>query len=104
EAFWALNASGGFNDTLALKTLHHSNPMVRYWTIRLLGDSEKVSPAIQRELLKLARTEQVAEVRSQCASSLKRLPGKDALPVICELLGRAEDAEDKHIPLLLWWA
>ena len=174
EAFWALNASGGFDDALALadksagdaislrsdspsplrkgrgqgegfsgnpptdrglpltpalslsaveresnssdsrpphsphgflaETLHHANPMVRYWTIRLLGDSKRISPAIQSELLQLARTEAVAEVRSQLASSLKRLPGKDALPIIHASLLRAEDANDKHIPLLLWWA
>lgn len=104
EAFWALNASGGFDDKLALETLHHPNPMVRYWTIRLLGDSRKISPPIQRALLKLAHTEPEAEVRSQLASSLKRLPGKDAIPIIRELLLRSNDAGDKHIPLLLWWA
>lgn len=104
EAVWALNASGGFNDDVALKTLQHANKMVRYWTVRLLGDSREVSPAIQAALLKLTRTEPDAEVRSQLASSLKRLPGKDALPLIREMLLRADDAGDKHIPLLLWWA
>jgi putative heme-binding domain-containing protein len=104
EAFWAVNACGGFNDALALKTLQHPNKMVRYWTVRLLGDSRKVSPLIQTALLKLARTEPDVEVRSQLASSLKRLPGREALPVIRELLLRAGDVGDRHIPLLLWWA
>ncbi len=104
EALWALNASGGFEDSLARQTLHHPNPMVRYWTIRLLGDSGKVSPAILTEWQRLAQTEPEVEVRSQMASSLKRLPGKDALPIIYELLLRGDDAGDKHIPLLLWWA
>src|SRR5205823_7245404 len=38
------------------------------------------------------------------ACTCKRLPGKDALPILRELLQHAEDAADPHIPLLLWWA
>src|SRR6185437_5513197 len=44
------------------------------------------------------------EARSQLACSARRLPAKDALPIVHELLGRDEDADDIHIPLLLWWA
>jgi putative heme-binding domain-containing protein len=38
------------------------------------------------------------------ASSAKRLPAKDALPIIRNLLKYDEDAADIHQPLLLWWA
>src|SRR5262249_45354238 len=34
----------------------------------------------------------------------RRLPARDALPIISNLLARDEDASDIHIPLLLWWA
>src|SRR5262249_55826813 len=44
------------------------------------------------------------EVRSQMASSAKRLPAADALPVVRELVLHDEDVNDKFIPLLLWWA
>ncbi len=104
EAFWAVNASGGFTDEFALKTLNHANPFVRYWTVRLIGDAKKVSLSLQKRLTELARTEPDAQVRSQLASSCKRLPAKDALPVVRELLVHAEDEKDTHIPLLLWWA
>jgi len=104
EAFWALNASGGFDDAFALQTLKHPNEMVRYWTIRLLGDRKRVTSAQQTALLATAKTEPVAEVRAQLASSVTRLPGKDALPITRELLLRSEDVTDKHVPLLLWWA
>ena len=104
EAFWALNASGGFDDAFALQTLHHPNEMIRYWTIRLLGDRKRVTPQQQAALLATAKSEPVAEVRAQLASSITRLPGKDALPITRELLLHAEDVGDKHIPLLLWWA
>lgn len=104
EAFWAVNASGGFDDAFALQTLKHPNEMVRYWTIRLLGDRKRVTPQQQAALLATAKSEPAAEVRAQLASSVTRLPGKDALPITRELLLRSEDVSDKHVPLLLWWA
>ncbi|NDD38044.1 MAG: hypothetical protein EB082_06500 [Verrucomicrobia bacterium] len=104
EAFWAVNASGGFDDAFALQTLKHPNEMVRYWTIRLLGDRKRVTLAQQTALLALAKSEPAAEVRAQLASSVTRLSGKDALPITRELLLRNEDVTDKHVPLLLWWA
>src|SRR5206468_870831 len=36
--------------------------------------------------------------------SSSRLPSADGLPIVRELLRRDEDANDQHIPLLLWWA
>ena len=104
EALWALNLSGGFDEDFALRQLNHSDEYVRMWTVRLLGDARHVSTTIQKALVELARTEKQVQVRSQLASSAKRLPGKDALPIIYELLRHEEDIEDPHIPLLLWWA
>src|SRR5204863_2291537 len=56
------------------------------------------------EVLRLARTEPNAEVRSQIASSAKRLPPDQGLPLVFALLRRGSDAADVHIPMLLWWA
>lgn len=104
EALWALYVSGGFDERCAEQYLHHANEDVRAWTIRLLGDARKVSPSIQAALVALARTEPSPTVRSQLACTCKRLPGKDGLPIVWELLRRDEDAKDPFIPLLLWWA
>jgi putative membrane-bound dehydrogenase-like protein len=104
EALWGLNLSGGFDDTLALRTLEHKDPYVRLWTVRLLGDEKKVSPQIARKLIEMARTEPHVEVRSQLACSAKRLPAADGLPIVRNLLARDEDVDDIHLPLLLWWA
>jgi putative membrane-bound dehydrogenase-like protein len=104
QSLWALYVSGGFDDAIAEQLLAHANPDVRAWTIRLLGDARKVSPAIGSRLVSLARTEPRCTVRNQLACTCKRLPGKDALPIVSELLQRTEDVEDPQIPLLLWWA
>ncbi|VAX38531.1 hypothetical protein MNBD_PLANCTO02-2731 [hydrothermal vent metagenome] len=104
QALWALNASGGFNETIAAKTLSHPNPFVRSWTARLLGDRNHVSDAIALQLAQLAKNEQNPEVRSQLACSAKRLSGKHCLLIVKELLTHQLDVSDPHIPLLIWWA
>jgi putative membrane-bound dehydrogenase-like protein len=104
EALWALNLVGGLDEANALKTLDHADPHVRLWTARLLCDASTVSPTVATALARRAATEPNIEVRSQLACSAKRLPARDALPIIGALLARSEDAQDIHLPLLLWWA
>jgi putative heme-binding domain-containing protein len=104
EAFWALKSCGGLDDAFSTKQLAHPNPDVRAWAIRLVGDTKSVTPAMRDQLVALAKTEPNADVRSQLAASCKRWPAADALKIVRELLGRSEDAADKHIPLMLWWA
>jgi putative membrane-bound dehydrogenase-like protein len=114
QALWGLYVSGGFDETIAAELLHHPLADVRAWTIRFLGDPPRpplahagkagVSLQILASLTELARTEPSPQVRSQLASTSKRLPGKQGLTLVRELLRRSEDVDDPHIPLLLWWA
>ena len=104
ECMWALYQSGGFNDQVAGETLNHEDPYVRLWTVRLLCDDRKVSPSIAAQLATLALHEPYVHVRSQLASSSKRIPAEHALPIIVNLLRHDEDIEDPHVPLLIWWA
>ncbi|MEW6302929.1 MAG: PVC-type heme-binding CxxCH protein [Verrucomicrobiota bacterium] len=104
EAFWALNLSGGFDEAVAVKTLNHPNEKIREWTIRLIGDTKKISPPIASRLVTLARDEKDVQVRSQLASSCERWPGPAVLPIVRELILRNEDVDDRHVPLLIWWA
>src|SRR5256885_592039 len=78
--------------------------MVRYWAARLLGDAKKLAAVSREPLVKLAQSEREVEVRTQLASTARRGPAADALPILRELLLRGEDATDKLQPLLLWWA
>ncbi len=104
EALWALNLVGGLDDAVAAETLEHANPHVRRWTIRLLGDRNAVTPDQATRLAGLAATEPDVEVRSQLASTARRLPADQGLPMVRALLVRDADATDPHLPLLLWWA
>lgn len=104
EALWAINLSGGFDDKIANIALEHSDPFVREWAVRLLGDPKKVSSALSARLAQLASKELNPEVRSQLASTAKRLPGSDAISIIKNLLISHDDINDPDIPLLTWWA
>lgn len=104
EALWILNLRGELDNAQLRKTLGHANEHVRRWSVRLLGDQNSVNPEGQAALVALARTEPNAEVRSQLASSAKRLPAGQAFPIIRQLLAHDEDVGDLHIPLLIWWA
>lgn len=104
EALWAIQGSKGFNDEIALEALEHQDPYVRSWAVRLLGDGKAVSVRAGEGLMRLAKKEQHAEVRSQLAATAKRLPGSIAVPVITALLKDNNDVADPDIPLLTWWA
>ena len=104
ESFWALDVSGGFNETFAAKTLSHRVPAIRKWTVRFLGDEKRVSPDIADRLIALAKTDPDVRVRGQLASSAQRLPANVALPIIKALVQHDIDASDHYLPLLLWWA
>jgi putative heme-binding domain-containing protein len=104
EALWALHLVDGLDEGTALLTLDHPDAFVRLWTVRLLCDASRVSPAVASALARRAALEPNIEVRSQLACSAKRLPAQDALPIVRALVSRSEDARDIHLPLLLWWS
>jgi putative heme-binding domain-containing protein len=104
EALWALYTSGGLSEPFADRLLGHAHPHVRSWTVRLLGDDERMNPFVALRLMEIAGYEENVAVRAQLACTAKRLPAMQALPIIEKLLEHGEDAADPFAPLLLWWA
>ncbi len=104
EALWALHLSGGFTPEVAERALVHAEPLVRGWAVRLIGDEGHANPTLARILAELAAGEKDLHVRSQLASSARRLPAGQGLPIVRELFRQEADAQDIHLPLLLWWA
>lgn len=104
EALWALNLCGGLSGDLAAELLEHPSQHVRRWTVRLLGDDRQVSSPLAAQLARLAASEPEVQIRSQLASSAKRLPAEQGLPIAQALAARSEDLDDMHLPLLIWWA
>ena len=104
QALWAINLTGGFDDRIAEIALKHQDPFVRMWAVRLIGDSRECANAFGEKLIGLAASESHPEVRSQLASTAKRLPDENAIAVIEKLIRSEPNANDPDIPLLIWWA
>src|SRR5262245_8004369 len=104
QALWALSVSGGFTESFGRELLGHCNEHVRRWAVRLLGDEEGMTTKTARALERLAKDDPSPVVRSQLACTAKRLPARQALPIVRAIMLRDLDRADPHIPLLLWWA
>jgi putative heme-binding domain-containing protein len=104
QSLWALYVSGGFDESLARELCGNPSAAVRAWAVRLVGDARNVSRETAKRLIALAENDPSLRVRSQLASTAKRLPPADGLPICERILMRNEDGMDLHIPLLLWWA
>lgn len=104
ELCWALQRVGGLSDEAALALLEHDDPFVRQWTVRMIADDGHATAAQLAKLVDLAYRDPSVYVRSQLASSARRLPAKEGLAIVGRLVERSEDVEDIHVPLLIWWA
>jgi putative membrane-bound dehydrogenase-like protein len=104
KGLWALHVTGGFDETTAGEMLKHDAEHVRAWTVRLLGDARKFSPAMAKAIETLATREPSPIVRAQLLCTAKRLPGEQAWPIIEQLLLRDTDAADPVVTWLTWWA
>ena len=104
EAFWVLNLRHELAERDLRAALAHPNPHVRRWAVRLLGDRGVRQADTATALAERATVEPDVEVRSQLASSARRLSAGQGVPVVRALIRHEADAGDKHLPLLLWWA
>jgi putative heme-binding domain-containing protein len=73
------------------------------WALRLLGESETVSPAVLAAFAERAVSDESALVRLTLASVLQRLPLVDRWPIARGLAAHAEDASDHNLPLMIWY-
>ena len=100
EALWAIASMDQLTEPRADRWLAHSDANIRRWVVRLLGDRHESRP----QLASMAASEPNVQVRSQLASTAKRLQANEAIPIIQSLMQHDEDVDDPHLPLLIWWA
>lgn len=105
RALWALYVTGGTNVDWLKEILQSESEYLRAWAIRLLVDN--LEPSRQTDVAARLRQQVIAErsslVQLYLASSLQRFTGDNRLQLADALVARAELAEDKVIPLLLWY-
>lgn len=104
EALLGIHISGGFTDAIALEAIEHSDPYVRLWAIRFIGDDKKASKVVAKMLAQLALREDHLETLGQLASTAKRLPAQSAIPIIHGLFKNEANQEDRENLFFTWWA
>ena len=68
------------------------------------GPEVTVPPAVMSELTRMAATDPSSLVRLVLASTMQRMPFSQRLAVASGLVTHKEDATDKNIPLMVWYA
>ena len=104
RALWALHVSGGLDDKTLLEKLDHADEHVRSWVVRLLAEERNPSDAVLKKWALMAAKDKSPLVRLFLASALQRTPVEKRREVLTALAGRAEDAEDPNLPLMIWYA
>jgi putative heme-binding domain-containing protein len=109
EALWALDGLGAADAALLGRLLSSSDPYVRRWAVKIMGERREGNADA---LSALAKTEVHPEVRAQLLASGKRLSAAIALPLLwsaddspaARKLDTDEASALQRLPLLAWWA
>ena len=105
KAMWAMHVVGGISDNRLRETLFKDrDEHVRAWAIRLAADDREVSDSIAKRFARLATSDPSPVVRLNLASASMRLPDEQRWPIVEALAARDEDANDRNLPLMVWYA
>ncbi len=108
RALWALHVMAEFEWNLpsdgAAELLKNDDEYIRAWTIQLACEDKNPSDALLKEFARMAREDQSPVVRLYLASALQRLPMAQRGEILEGLLAHAEDASDRNLPLMYWYA
>jgi putative membrane-bound dehydrogenase-like protein len=114
---WRAYQAGMTTDDSLRALLTDPDLHLRVWAIRLLTDSWPLdsvvgplpgvvypdSPKTVEAFVRLAREDQTGLVQLALASTLQRLPVDARPPLARELIRHAEYANDRDLPLLVWY-
>jgi len=101
---WALHSMGSATEDFLLDQLKSREEYVRGWAIQLLLEDHRSSPAVLKELLRLAKDDPSPAVRLYVAAAAQRVAPADRWELVEALASHAEDASDHNLPLMVWYA
>jgi putative membrane-bound dehydrogenase-like protein len=104
RALWALHATGGLTEPMAMAQLDNPDEYLRAWAIQLLAEDRNVSDNSLKRFADLARTDHSPVVRLYLASAMQRVPAGKRWEVVAGLNQHPEDATDHNLPLMNWYA
>jgi putative membrane-bound dehydrogenase-like protein len=103
RALWALYVTGGTDEAWLRKALQADNEQLRVWAIQLLADQGAPSNAVLQEFAQMAKTDRSGLVLTFLASAMRRASLDQRWPIAMALAGRSEFAEDRVLPLMIWY-
>jgi len=103
RALWALHATGGLDERLALQLLDSADEYVRAWTVQCLLEEPGLTGEVLDRLALLAMRDPSPVVRLYLAAGLQRLRPEERFGIARPLVAHAEDARDPNLPLFLWY-
>ena len=103
RALWSLNSIGALDDARLIELLKHQDDHLRAWGVRLLADRLELSPSAVAALQQLAARETSGLVQVYLASTMQRLQTADRWPIAAALSSRDEFANDRELPLMIWY-
>ena len=107
RALWTLHVTNNLAAAQLTTALAHSSEYVRAWAIQLGTErGAGVPPAgfSASDLLRLASSDPSAAVRLAVASAVPALPPAARWPVAAALAAHGEDAADRYLPKMDWFA
>lgn len=104
RALWALHVTKGLAEQDLLDLLDHDSEYVRGWAVQLLAEDKHLSDEALERFAVMAHHDDSALVRLHLASALQRVEPARRWDVLEGLYGRAEDADDHNLPLMVWYA
>lgn len=103
RALWTLQAAKMVTDVDLRAALRDRSEHIRSWGVTLTVDGHKPKNLHLDALLRMATEDKSPQVRLALACALQRMSLKERLPLAQRLIAHGEDAEDHHIPLMLWY-
>ena len=103
RALWALHVTAGTDALWLRRLLHHENEQIRVWAIQLLVDQQALSAGALVEFAGMAQHDKSGLVLSFLASALRSIPTEQRWPIATALAGRSEYAEERVLPLMIWY-
>ncbi len=104
RALWTLHCTGGLTAKRLAGLLRDKDEHLRAWALQLQCENKTPPEAARLDFVRMAREDKSPLVRLYLASAMQRLPAIQRVPVLKALLAHAEDAADRNLPLMYWYA
>jgi putative membrane-bound dehydrogenase-like protein len=104
RVLWALHATKGFTERIALDQLDSNEPWLRAWNIQLICENGIPSARALEKFGFLARRDISPVVRLYLAIACQHLSIEQRFEIVKALIGYPEDQDDPNLPMMYWYA